>query len=112
MVFVSDRDSRTSLTPSVAIEGHSCKQRLHLVFLWFVRMSGLRKPIDTDSKSKFQRIRRYLCPASLGNIYLTWLLFVAMGYLYNLISVPLRIAFLVWCKGQKSIWIWMCIDYF
>ena len=46
-----------------------------------------------------------------GKMHLTWLLFVTMAYLYNFISVPLRIAFSVWTQGSKYTWIWMLIDY-
>jgi hypothetical protein len=35
-----------------------------------------------------------------------------MAYLYNFISIPLRIAFPVWKKGETNIWLWMLIDYF
>jgi hypothetical protein len=34
-----------------------------------------------------------------------------MAYLYNFISIPLRIAFPVWKKGETNIWLWMLIDY-
>lgn len=34
-----------------------------------------------------------------------------MAYLYNFISIPLRIAFPVWKKGEGNIWLWMIIDY-
>jgi len=44
-------------------------------------------------------------------MHLTWLLFVALAYLYNFISIPLRIAFPVWKKGETNIWLWMIIDY-
>ena len=44
-------------------------------------------------------------------MHLTWLMFVAVAYLYNFISIPLRIAFPVWNAGHTSMWIWMIIDY-
>jgi hypothetical protein len=36
---------------------------------------------------------------------------VSLAYLYNFISIPLRIAFPIWKKGEKNIWLWMLIDY-
>lgn len=48
---------------------------------------------------------------NLGRMHLTWLLFVAMAYLYNFISIPLRIAFPVWGKGFRFNWVWILIDY-
>jgi hypothetical protein len=36
---------------------------------------------------------------------------VSLAYLYNFISIPLRIAFPVWKKGEKNAWFWMLIDY-
>jgi cyclic nucleotide gated channel beta 1 len=46
-----------------------------------------------------------------GFIYLIWLMFVALAYLYNFISIPLRIAFPLWNKERGNIWTWMVIDY-
>ncbi|CAF1079679.1 unnamed protein product [Adineta steineri] len=92
-IFASESVSHAS-TPSLAPEVNGIKQRLQRILLRCIRKSGIRKPIDTDSSS-----------------HLTWLLFVAMAYLYNFISIPLRIAFPIWKKGETNIWLWMIIDY-
>ncbi|CAF0931936.1 unnamed protein product [Adineta steineri] len=92
-IFSSESISHAS-TPSLAPEVNGIKQRLQRILLRCIRKSDICKPIDTDSSS-----------------HLTWLLFVAMGYLYNFISIPLRIAFPVWKKGETNIWLWMIIDY-
>ncbi|CAF4447828.1 unnamed protein product [Rotaria socialis] len=92
-VFASDSVSQAS-TPSLLLEGNGIKQRLQRIVRRCLRKSGIRKPIDTDS-----------------NAHLIWLLFVALAYLYNFISIPLRIAFPIWKKGETNIWLWMLIDY-
>ena len=112
LTFGSDSESRASTALSVPVEGASRRQRLQRYLLRCIRQSSLRKPIDTDSKMIFLTIcsfKRFI--HSIGSLHLTWLLFVAMAYLYNFISIPLRIAFPVWDKGQKYMWIWMVIDY-
>lgn len=38
-------------------------------------------------------------------------MFVALAYIYNFISIPLRIAFPMWKKGDKNIWFWLLVDY-
>ncbi|CAF5204933.1 unnamed protein product, partial [Rotaria magnacalcarata] len=92
-VFASDSVSQAS-TASLLLEGNGIKQRLQRIVHRCLRKSGIRKPIDTDS-----------------NMHLIWLLFVALAYLYNFISIPLRIAFPIWKKGETNIWLWMLIDY-
>ena len=37
---------------------------------------------------------------------------MALAYLYNFISIPLRIAFPVWGKGQRFLLLWIFVDYF
>ncbi|CAF0930657.1 unnamed protein product [Rotaria sordida] len=92
-IFTSDSESHAS-TPSLTIEGNGIKQRLQRIIFRCIRKSGVRKPVDADS-----------------NAHLIWLTFVAMAYLYNFISIPLRIAFPIWKNGKTYIWIWMLIDY-
>ncbi|CAF0899419.1 unnamed protein product [Adineta ricciae] len=92
-IFASETVSQAS-TDSIKIEGTGLKQSVQRTILRCTRKCGIRKPIDTDSSS-----------------HLIWLLLVAMAYLYNFISVPFRIAFPVWDKGQTQIWLWLIIDY-
>ncbi|CAF0757793.1 unnamed protein product [Rotaria sp. Silwood1] len=92
-IFASDSESHASTT-SLAIEGNGIKQRLQRILFRCIRKSGFRKPVDTDS-----------------NAHLIWLTLVAMAYLYNFISIPLRIAFPIWKNGERNIWLWMLIDY-
>ena len=111
LIFAADSESRTSTSASVAVQGNGRRQRLQRVFLRCIRSCGIRKPIDTDSKSRSKCFSRRFSAVPSGNSHLTWLMFVAMAYLYNFISIPLRIAFPVWQRGHGHFWAWMCIDY-
>ncbi|CAF1115850.1 unnamed protein product [Adineta steineri] len=52
-IFASESISHAS-TPSLAPEVNEIKQRLQRILLRCIRKSGIRKPIDTDSKLKIK----------------------------------------------------------
>lgn len=108
-IFSSSSTSDPS-TASLKIEGNGLKTRIQRLIVQCVQKASLRKPIDTDSELHRSSVSHssFFLP---GRTHLTWLLFVALAYLYNFISIPLRIAFPIWRNGETPIWVWMIVDY-